>query len=113
MIYLKTDEEIELMRVANLLVGATLAEVAKNITPGVTTLHLDTTAEQFIRDNGATPLFLGYNGFPNTLCISVNEQVVHGIPSKLVLKEGDIISIDCVQRFATARMDSISQGMPS
>ncbi len=95
MIYLKTDEEIEMMRVANLLVGKTLAEVAKCIEPGVTTLHLDKIAETFIRDHGAIPLFLGYNGFPNSLCISVNEQVVHGIPSNYSLKEGDIVSIDC------------------
>jgi len=95
MIFLKTDEEIELMRTANLLVGETLAEVAKSIQPGVTTLHLDKIAEEFIRDNGATPLFLGYNGFPNSLCISINEQVVHGIPSNYELKEGDIVSVDC------------------
>jgi len=95
MIYLKTDEEIELMRVANLLVGKTLAEVAKHIAPGVTTLHLDKIAETFIRDHGAVPTFLGYNGFPNALCISVNENVVHGIPSGYQLKEGDIVSIDC------------------
>jgi methionyl aminopeptidase len=95
MIYLKTDEEIELMRVANLLVGATLAEVGKNIAPGVTTLQLDKIAEEFIRDNGAIPLFKGYNGFPNALCISVNEQVVHGIPGPLVIKDGDVVSVDC------------------
>jgi methionyl aminopeptidase len=95
MIYLKTDEEIELMRVANLLVGATLAEVAKLITPGVTTLQLDKRGEEFIRDHGAIPLFKGYNGFPKSLCISVNEQVVHGIPGATVLKEGDIVSVDC------------------
>lgn len=95
MIYLKTDEEIELMRVANRLVGATLAEVAKKVTPGVTTLQLDKVAEEFILDHGAIPLFKGYNGFPNSLCISVNENVVHGIPGALVLKEGDIVSIDC------------------
>ncbi len=95
MIYLKTDEEIELMRIANLLVGKTLAEVAKHIAPGVTTLHLDKIAETFIRDHGAIPTFLGYNGFPNSLCISVNENVVHGIPSEYRLKEGDIVSVDC------------------
>jgi len=95
MIYLKTDEEIELMRIANLLVGKTLAETAKHITPGTTTLHLDKIAETFIRDHGAIPTFLGYNGFPNALCISVNENVVHGIPSGYQLKEGDIVSIDC------------------
>ncbi len=95
MIYLKTDEEIELMRVANLMVGATLAEVAKVIAPGVTTLQLDKIAEEFIRDHGGIPLFLGYNGFPKSLCTSVNEHVVHGIPSEYVLKEGDIVSVDC------------------
>jgi len=95
MIYLKTDEEIELMRVANQLVGATLAEVAKNIAPGVTTLQLDKIAEEFICDHGARPLFKGYNGFPNALCISINENVVHGIPGTYQLKEGDIVSVDC------------------
>jgi methionyl aminopeptidase len=95
MIFLKTDEEIELMRIANRLVGATLAEVAKKIAPGVTTLQLDKIAEEFISDHGAIPLFKGYNGFPNALCISVNENVVHGIPGGYRLKEGDIVSIDC------------------
>ena len=95
MIYLKTDEDIELMRVANLLVGKTLAEVAKHVAPGVTTLQLDKIAETFIRDHGAIPTFLGYNGFPNSLCISVNENVVHGIPSGYQLKDGDIVSVDC------------------
>ena len=99
MIYLKTDEEIELMRAANLLVGKTLAEVAKHIVPGVTTLHLDKIAETYIRDHGAIPTFLGYKmgnrEFPSSLCISVNECVVHGIPSGYQLKEGDIVSIDC------------------
>ena len=96
MIYLKTDEEIELMREANQLVAKTHGELAKHIKPGVTTLQLDTIAETFIRDHGATPAFLGYKGFPKSLCTSVNEQVVHGIPSEtVVLQEGDIISIDC------------------
>lgn len=96
MIYLKTDEEIELMRVANQLVGKTLGELAKHVAPGVTTLQLDKIAEEFIRDNGATPAFLGYGGFPNSICASVNEHVVHGIPSsKVVVRDGDIISIDC------------------
>ena len=81
MIYLKTDEEIELMRAANQLVGNTLGELAKHIAPGVNTLQLDKIAEEFIRDNGAVPAFLGYGGFPNSICASVNEQVVHGIPS--------------------------------
>ena len=96
MIYLKTDEEIKLMRVANQLVGKTLGELAKHVAPGVTTLQLDKIAEEFIRDNGATPAFLGYGGFPNSICASVNDHVVHGIPSsKVILRDGDIISIDC------------------
>jgi len=95
MIYLKTDEEVELMRVSNLIVSRTLAEVAKNIKPGVTTIQLDKIAETFIRDQGAVPTFLGYEGFPNSLCISVNDQVVHGIPSSYELREGDIVSVDC------------------
>jgi len=95
MIYLKTDEEIELMRISNQLVAKTLGEVAKAIKPGVSTLELDKIAETFIRDNGGTPAFLNYQGFPNTLCTSVNEQVVHGIPNDQPLKEGDIVSVDC------------------
>lgn len=83
------------MRIANLLVAKTLAEVARFIAPGVTTLQLDKIAETFIRDHGAIPSFLGYNGFPASLCVSVNEQVVHGIPSKYSLKDGDIVSVDC------------------
>ena len=95
MIYLKTDEEIELLRESNLLVGMTLGELAKWIAPGITTLKLDKIAEEFIRDHGAVPGFLGYGGFPNTLCVSVNEPIVHGIPSNYELKDGDIVSIDC------------------
>ena len=95
MIHLKTQEEIELLRENNLLVSATLAEVAKHIKPGITTLQLDAIAEKFIRSHGAVPGFLGYGGFPNTLCVSVNEQVVHGIPSDYALREGDIVSVDC------------------
>jgi methionyl aminopeptidase len=95
MIYYKTKEEIELIRESSLLVGKTIAEVAKSIKPGVTTLQLDSIAEQFIKDHNAMPSFLGYSGFPNSLCISVNDVVVHGIPSKYVIKEGDIISVDC------------------
>ena len=96
MIYLKTDEEIGLMRQTNQLVGKTQGELAKHIKPGVSTLQLDKIAETFIRDHGAIPAFLGYGGFPNSICTSVNENVVHGIPSdKVILKEGDIISIDC------------------
>lgn len=95
MIYIKTGEEIELLRENNLLVSATLAEVGKNIRVGITTLELDAIAEEFIRSHGAAPGFLGYNGFPNTLCVSVNDQIVHGIPSDYRLKEGDIVSVDC------------------
>ncbi len=95
MIIYKTAEEIELLRESNLLVSKTHAEVAKWIAPGVKTQKLDKIAEEFIRDNKAEPGFLGYNGFPNTLCISVNDVVVHGIPSDYELREGDIVSIDC------------------
>ena len=95
MITIKTEEEIGLLRENNLLVSATLAEVGRHIKPGITTLELDAIAEKFIRSHGAVPGFLGYGGFPNTLCISVNEQVVHGIPSDYALKEGDIVSVDC------------------
>lgn len=96
MIYLKSDEEIELLRESNQIIAKTLGELAKIITPGVTTLQLDKLADEFIRDNGGVPGFLNYNGYPNSICTSVNEQVVHGIPSdKVVLKEGDVISVDC------------------
>jgi len=95
MIYLKTDEEIELMRVANRLVGAALAEVAKRIQPGVATYQLDKIAEEFILDNGGIPLFKGYKGFPNALCVSINDHVVHGIPGAYQLRNGDIVSVDC------------------
>jgi methionyl aminopeptidase len=100
-IFLKTEDEIELMRQANQLVGKTLGELAKHIKPGITTLQLDKVADEFIRDHGATPTFKGfpnpYGGpFPASICTSVNDVVVHGVPDKqTVLKEGDIISIDC------------------
>ena len=95
MIFLKTDEEIELMRASNILLGKTYAEVAKAIKPGVTTAQLDKIAYEFIMDNGGRPACLGYEDYPAPLCTSVNEQVVHGIPSdKVVLKEGDVISVD-------------------
>jgi len=77
------------------MVSATLAEVAKFLKPGITTLSIDAMAETFIRDNGGIPSFKGYNGFPFSLCISVNEVVVHGFPSDYILKDGDIISVDC------------------
>ena len=95
MLVYKSQEEIEIIRRNNILVSKTLAEVAKLIKPGVTTLELDKIAEEYIRDNGAVPGFLGYGGFPNTLCTSVNDQVVHGIPSDYELRDGDVVSIDC------------------
>ncbi|MDG2370272.1 MAG: type I methionyl aminopeptidase [Flavobacteriales bacterium] len=95
MIFYKTREEIELIRISSLLVGKTLAEVAKRIKPGISTLELDKVAEEFIRDNGAAPSFKGYGGFPNSLCTSVNEAVVHGIPNNQPLQNGDIVSVDC------------------
>lgn len=100
-IFLKTEDEIELMRNANLLVGKTLAEVGKHIKPGITTMQLDKIAEEFIRDNGAVPTFKGFPNpygtpFPGSICTSVNDVVVHGVPdSNTVLKDGDIISVDC------------------
>ena len=94
-IYYKSAEEIELIRESALLVSKTLAEVAKVIGPGVTTLSLDKLAYEFIHDHGAVPAFLNYGGFPNSLCISPNEQVVHGFPNDYVIKEGDLISVDC------------------
>ena len=94
-LFYKTKEEIELIRESSLLVGKALAEVAKIIKPGITTLSLDKIAEEFINDNNAVPAFKGYSGFPNTLCVSINSHVVHGIPSKYELKDGDIVSVDC------------------
>lgn len=100
MIYLKTEEEIELLRKANMLVAATLAEIAKIVRPGITTRQLDSLAEQFIRDHGATPTFKGFPNpygpeYPASICTSVNEVVVHGIPDDTPLRDGDIVSVDC------------------
>lgn len=95
MIYIKTREEIELMREAALSVSRTLGILAKEIKPGVTSLYLDKLAEEYIRDNGGEPAFKGLYGFPNTLCMSLNEAVVHGIPNDKPFKDGDIISVDC------------------
>jgi methionyl aminopeptidase len=95
MMYYKTEEEIDLIRESSLLVAKTLAEIAGLIKPGITTQALDEIAEEFIRDNGGMPAFKGYNGFPNTLCVSPNDQVVHGIPNGRALKDGDILSVDC------------------
>lgn len=91
----KTEEEIELLRENGILVSKTLAEVGKRVAPGVTTAELNRVAETFIRDHGAIPSFLGFEGFPAALCLSVNDVVVHGFPSDYVLKEGDIVSVDC------------------
>lgn len=92
---IKTEDQIELIRESSLLVGKTLAEVARLLEPGVETSVLDRCAETFIRDHGAVPGFKGYNGFPATLCISINEEVVHGIPGRRVIKDGDVVSLDC------------------
>ena len=91
----KTEEEIELLRENAVIVSKTLAEVGKHVAPGVTTNELNRVAETFIRDHGAIPSFLGFEGFPAALCMSVNDVVVHGFPSDYVLKEGDIVSVDC------------------
>lgn len=95
MVILKTREEIELMRESALSVSRTLGMLAKEIKPGVTSLYLDKLAEEFIRDNGGIPGFKGLYGFPNTLCMSLNAAVVHGIPTDIPMEEGDIISVDC------------------
>ncbi|MGS2761033.1 type I methionyl aminopeptidase [Sinomicrobium sp. M5D2P9] len=95
MIQIKSPEQIELMRESALIVSRTLGMLAKEVKPGVTTLYLDKLAEEFIRDHGAEPGFLGLYDFPNTLCMSPNAQVVHGIPNDTPMEEGDIISIDC------------------
>src|SRR5688572_9378423 len=99
MIHIRTKDEIELIRKSALLVTATLTEVANFLKPGITTLSIDQMAEQFIRDNGGVPSFKGYgppqSPFPFSLCISVNEVVVHGFPGAYELKDGDIISVDC------------------
>ena len=98
-IYLKTDDEIELIRESCLLVSRTIAETGKHIKEGISTIELDKIAEEFIRDNGAKPAFKGYKKegsvFDYTLCVSVNEQVVHGVPGSYVLKNGDVVSVDC------------------
>ncbi len=95
MIELKSPVEIEMMREAGRVTAAALRLVGEAVRPGVTTKELDGIAEEYIRSQGARPAFLGYHGFPATLCTSVNEQVVHGIPGKRVLMEGDILSVDC------------------
>jgi len=94
-IHYKSVEEIELIRKSSLLVSKTLAEIAKVIRPGIKTIELNKLAETFIRDNGGIPAFLNYSGFPYSLCISLNDQIVHGFPGQHVLVEGDLVSVDC------------------
>src|SRR6201985_3056116 len=94
-IYYKSVEEIELIRESSLLVSKTLGEIAKVIRPGIKTIELDKLAETFIRDNGGVPAFLNYHGFPYSLCISLNDQVVHGFPRQHVLGDGDVVLVDC------------------
>jgi len=94
-IIIKTDEEIELLRKSNLIVSKTLSLMGEMLKPGITGKKLDEKAEEFIRDNGGVPSFKGYQGFPASLCISINEAVVHGIPNNLEIKDGDVVSIDC------------------
>jgi methionyl aminopeptidase len=94
-IHYKSVEEIELIKKSSLLVSKTLGEIAKVIGPGVKTIELNKLAETFIRDNGGVPAFLNYNGFPYSLCISLNDQVVHGFPGQHVLEEGELVSVDC------------------
>ncbi|HKR99474.1 MAG TPA: type I methionyl aminopeptidase, partial [Candidatus Dormibacteraeota bacterium] len=92
---LKRDDEIEKMRASGKILGACLSHLAAQVRPGITTLDLDRVADTFIRDHGCVPGFLGYNGFPNSLCVSVNDEVVHGIPGPRVIEEGDLVSLDC------------------
>lgn len=94
-VIIKTEEQINLLRESSLLVGKGLAEVAKFLRPGVTGLDVDKLFHDFVKDHGATPSFLNYHGFPFSVCFSVNEQVVHGFPTKKELKEGDVVSVDC------------------
>jgi len=94
-IHYKSVEEIELIRESSLLVAKTLGEIAKVIRPGIKTIELNKLAETYIRDNGGVPAFLNYSGFPYSLCISLNDQVVHGFPGKYELVEGDLVSVDC------------------
>jgi methionyl aminopeptidase len=92
---LKRPEEIEMMRESGRILGTCLSHLASEVRPGVTTQQLDGIAEAFIRDHGCIPGFLGYNGFPNSLCVSVNDEVVHGIPGPRVIQQGDLVSLDC------------------
>ncbi|QZE13224.1 type I methionyl aminopeptidase [Halosquirtibacter laminarini] len=94
-IYYKTEREISFIRKSSLLVSKTLAEITKLIQPGISTLELDAVAECYIRKQGATPGFLGYNNFPNSICVSVNDCVLHGLPSEYIIQDGDVVSVDC------------------
>lgn len=106
MIICKTPREIEIMREAGKIVALTHQELKKHIAPGITTKELDDIAEKFIRDNHAVPSFKGYNGFPGSICASVNDELVHGIPSSRVLKDGDIISLDIGAKYNGYHGDS-------
>ena len=106
MIHYKTEEEVELIKESAQILGKAHAEVARLVKPGIKTIELDKVAEEYIRDNGGVPSFKNYNGFPYTLCISPNENVVHGFPGQHELKEGDIISIDCGVFFKGFHSDS-------
>ena len=106
MVHLKTEEEIELIREGARILGKAHGEVAKLVKPGVKTIELDKVAEEFIRDHDGVPSFKNYNGFPGTLCISVNETVVHGFPGQYELKETDIVSVDCGVYFKGFHSDS-------
>jgi methionyl aminopeptidase len=94
-IQVKSAEQIELMRTAGLVVGQALDLLTRTLAPGLTTRQLDAVAEEFIRGQGATPSFKGYHGFPATICVSVNDEIVHGIPGDRVIEDGDLVSIDC------------------
>ena len=106
MVNLKTEEELVIMREASQLLGKAHGEIARIIKPGVKTMALDKLAEEYIRDHGGVPSFKNYRGFPASLCISVNEVVVHGFPGSYEIKEGDIISIDCGVQFKGYHSDS-------
>src|SRR5688572_14679208 len=106
MVFYKSEEEIEIIRESAQILGKAHGLVAQNIKEGITTLSLDKIAEEFIRDSGGFPSFKGYNGFPFSLCISVNETVVHGFPGDYVIKSGDVVSIDCGVKFKGYHSDS-------
>ncbi|MTI41490.1 type I methionyl aminopeptidase [Fulvivirga lutimaris] len=106
MIHYKSREQVELIKESAQILGKAHGEVAKHVKPGVKTQELDRIAEEFIRDNGGVPSFKNFNGFPASLCISLNENVVHGFPSEYELKEGDIISVDCGVLFKNYHSDS-------